>query len=198
MKTPKNKIMFLVSVTMLCVLTSLCGILICESNLPYMTKYSFSMLLLAALCFLLLLMIKFYERIAEHLNGNSMDKNNEEFYAVKNELEMLKAQKVQREVFTVNDTETLCKKCETVENFRNSFPYSIADDYVIYNIMRTELRVSEYSRWQLVGEFQGELWEYTLLRPDIQSFKEMLNLVAATSMPSEIEKLNIGEKLLWN
>ena len=97
-----------------------------------------------------------------------------------------------------SDTELLLKKCETLENFRNSFPYRIADGYILYNIMRIEIQVSGFSRWQLVGEFEGQLWEYTLLRPDTQSYKEMLSLAAATAEPAELKELNISEQLLWN
>lgn len=39
---------------------------------------------------------------------------------------------------------------------------------------------------------------YTLLRPDTQSYKEMFNLAAATSAPTELKELNISEQLLWN
>ena len=64
--------------------------------------------------------------------------------------------------------------------------------------MRTEIQVSNFSRWQVVGEYDNQLWEYTLLRPDTQSYKEMLSLVAATSVPAELEELNFSKQLLWN
>jgi len=64
--------------------------------------------------------------------------------------------------------------------------------------MRTEIQVSGYSRWQLVGEFDNQLWEYSLLRPDTQSYKEMLSLAAATSSPQELGELNVSGQLLWN
>ena len=47
MKTPKTKFLFLAAVPAVCVLAALSGVLVCESSLPYMTKYSFIMLLLA-------------------------------------------------------------------------------------------------------------------------------------------------------
>ena len=49
MKTSKTKILFLVSSVTLSAFASLCGVLVCESQLPYMTKYSFVMLLLIGL-----------------------------------------------------------------------------------------------------------------------------------------------------
>ncbi len=210
MKTPKIKIVFLIAIMALCVLTSLAGILICESKLPYMTKYSFSMFLIIGLCVLLVLMSNAYERITEHLNGDLLKKKNEALKESEQNLKSLRTQvdelkeKVstgsvgRQEEMPESNTEFLRKKCETIENFRNSFPYRIDDGYILYNIMRIEIQVSGFSRWQLVGEFEGQLWEYTLLRPDTQSYKEMLSLAAATTEPAELKELNISEQLLWN
>ena len=211
MKTPKNKILFLIAVPALCILASLSGVLVCESNLPYMTKYSFIMILLAGLCVLLVLMLNSYERISEQLNGNLLVKKEEELQAVKKELRTLRIQTdelkekisvpqpaAEKEPVTESGTELLRKKCEAIEKFRDSFPYRIADGYILYNIMRTEIQVSNFSRWQVGGEYDNQLWEYTLLRPDTQSYKEMLSLVAATSVPAELEELNFSKQLLWN
>lgn len=210
MKTPKTKILFISSVLSLCLLALLAGILTYESQLPYMTKYSFSMFLIAGLCVLIVLTSNAYERITERLNGDLLAKKEEalketeqklkELQAQTEELkERISAQPVRRQEETKeSDTELLRKKCETIEKFRSSFPYRIADGYILYNIMRTEIQVSGFSRWQLVGEFDGQLWEYTLLRPDTQSYKEMLSLAAATKAPAELSELNISEQLLWN
>ena len=210
MKTPKTKILFLVSVLSLYLLAVLAGILIQESRLPYMTKYSFSMFLIAGLCVLLILMANTYKRIAEHLNGNLLKKKDEALKENEEKLKKLQAQAEElkerisaspvrkQEKAPESDTELLRKKCETIEKFRSSFPYRITDGYILYNIMRTEIQVSSFSRWQLVGEFDGQLWEYTLLRPDTQSYKEMLSLAAATKAPAELSELNISEQLLWN
>lgn len=210
MKTPKTKILFLASVLSVCLLAVLAGILIQKSQLPYMTKYSFFMFLIAGLCALLILTSNAYERIAEHLSGNLLKKKDEELKEAKQRLKKLQAQAEElkervsalsvpkQEEASKSDTELLLKKCETLEKFRGSFPYRIADGYILYNIMRTEIQVSGFSRWQLVGEFDGQLWEYTLLRPDTQSYKEMLSLAAATEAPAELGELNISEQLLWN
>lgn len=214
MKTPKTKFLLLAAVPTLCVLAALSGVLVCESNLPYMTKYSFIMILLAGLCVLLVLMLNSYERISEQLKGNLLVKKEEELQTAKKELRELRIQadelKAKISAFRpetakpspssapVSETELLQKKCEAIENFRNSFPYKIADGYILYNIMRTELQVSGYSRWQVVGEYNNQLWEYTLLRPDTQSYKEMLSLAAATSAPAELEELDFSKQLLWN
>ena len=217
MKTPKHKILFLTAVTVLCVLATISGILICESDLPYMTKYSFIMILLAGLCAALILTMNTHERISEQLQGNLLAKKEEELETAKAkqqetekesrnlqfQLDELKAKlsAIRPETTTISpasETERLRKKCETIENFRNSFPHKISEGYILYNIMRTEIQVSNFSRWQIVGEYDNQLWEYTLLRPDTQSYKEMFNLAAATSAPTELKELNISEQLLWN
>ena len=221
MKTSKTKILFLVSSVTLSACASLCGVLVCESQLPYMTKYSFVMLLLIGVCVLLGLLANSFERLSEQLNGNLLTKKEEELQvageqlkAVQTQLqttkEQLLAQQKQTEYLKTqipasgkenpvsNEIDMMRKKCETIESFRNSFPYKIADGYILYNVIRTEIQVSGYSRWQLVGEYEGQLWEYTLLRPDTQSYKEMLSLAAATNAPAELEELNISDQLLWN
>ena len=91
----------------------------------------------------------------------------------------------------------LQQKCDAIENFRNSFPYKIAEGYVLYNIMRTDLQVGHASTWQIVGDYNGELWELSIVRPLSQTFKEMLALVAATAEPNQIALLNQGTSLLW-
>lgn len=93
--------------------------------------------------------------------------------------------------------DTLKKKCDAIENFRNSFPYKIADGYVLYNIMRTDLQVGHASTWQIVGGYHDQLWEVSIVRPLSQTFKEMLTLVAATQEPRQIETLNQSTSLLW-
>lgn len=64
-------------------LAALSGVLVCESSLPYMTKYSFIMLLLAGLCVLLVLMINSYEHVSEQLKGGLLVKKEEELEAAK-------------------------------------------------------------------------------------------------------------------
>lgn len=93
--------------------------------------------------------------------------------------------------------DNLRQKCEAIESFRNSFPYKIADGYVLYNIMRTDLQVGHASTWQIVGDYNGELWEVSIVRPLSQTYKEMLTLVAATTEPNQIASLNQSTSLLW-
>lgn len=93
--------------------------------------------------------------------------------------------------------DNLRQKCEAIETFRNSFPYKIVDGYVLYNIMRTDLQVGHASTWQIVGDYNGELWEVSIVRPLSQTYKEMLTLVAATAEPNQIASLNQSTSLLW-
>ena len=93
--------------------------------------------------------------------------------------------------------DNLRQKWEAIETFRNSFPYKIADGYVLYNIMRTDLQVGHASTWQIVGDYNGELWELSIVRPLSQTYKEMLTLVAATAEPNQIAALNQSTSLLW-
>ena len=85
----------------------------------------------------------------------------------------------------------------SIESFRNSFPYKIADGYILYNIMRINLQVGKASTWQIVGDFNGDLWECSIVRPHTQSYKELLTLVASTKEPTEVGALNQSETLLW-
>ena len=95
------------------------------------------------------------------------------------------------------DVSRLREKCNSIEYFRNSFPLNVSDEYTIYNIMRTDLQTGNYSTWQIVGVYREELWSYTLLRPDYQTFKEMLSLVSSTKEPEGLKSINLGEELLY-
>ena len=144
MKTPKTKFLFLAAVPAVCVLAALSGVLVCESSLPYMTKYSFIMLLLAGLCVLLVLMINSYEHVSEQLKGGLLVKKEEELEAakVKQQETDQKLQASQKELRALqfqldelkakisafrpetakgsapaSETELLRKKCEAIENF---------------------------------------------------------------------------------
>ena len=211
MKTPKTKTIFLISAAALCILTSVAGVLVYESRLPYMTKYSFIMISAAGLCALISVLLNACERITEQLSGNLLKAKETELQSAQKELSELKRQNEELKTMcsapkpcgvrpenAETDSDILRRKCETLEKFRSSFPYRIADGYILYNIIRTEIQVSSFSRWQIVGEYNGQLWECTMLRPDTQAYKEMLCLAAATTDPSELEELNISGQLLWN
>ena len=85
---------------------------------------------------------------------------------------------------------------EEIENYRSSFPYKVAEGYVIYNIIRLELTAT-YSKWLIVGIFEEELWSYPIMRPAEQKYKEMLRLVSSTKEPEDLKKLEQSENLFW-
>lgn len=122
-----------------------------------------------------------------------ISKLNKENEALKSQLSSLSNPKNE-----ISEQEKLRKKCDAIEAFRDSFPYKINNEYQIYNIVRTELCVSAYSKWKVVGLYNGNLWEYDLMRPDTQSHKELLCLVADTQTPEALEELNIANQLLYN
>ena len=100
------------------------------------------------------------------------------------------------EEFT-NDYATLKEKADALESFRNSFPMQLADDHIIYTIVRTELVIGKYSTWHIIGALGNELWDCCILRTDTQTYKEMLNLISATKNYNEISALNLGNTILW-
>lgn len=96
-----------------------------------------------------------------------------------------------------DDKNQLLLKCTALEDFRNSFPAKISESFTLYTIIRSELVTSAYSRWILVGEHNDNLWCCEVLRPDTQSYKEMLQLSKGTSSPGEIRELDMGKNLMW-
>lgn len=191
------------------------------------TKYSFTVLLLAIEAAVIAVLFTMQEHIIQRKDETAdqeksqqlseqekvMSEKEEELKAKeqtmaareqklreqRDELEELKLKVLEssRKEEAPSELEQLRRKCETLEKYRSSFPYPIAEGYVLYGVMRTELKVSAYSRWLLVGEINGQLWAYSLLRPDSQSHKEMLCLAAGTHAPKELEELDLSKQLLW-
>lgn len=89
------------------------------------------------------------------------------------------------------------RKCEVLEQFRNSFPLAIAPGHTVFNIIRTEIVPDKYSRWLIVGEFGGELWRASVIRRDMQTYGEMLTLISKTETPDGITELNEQNALPW-
>ena len=225
MKIPKNKIALLVSILAVSALAVFCGILVMTSDsFTPNTKYSFTVLLLAIEAAVIAALVTTQEHITrrkdettalEEIAGQEKamtaketelkDKSQavaareQNLKEQENELEELKLKVLEavRKEDVPSELEQLRRKCETLEKYRSSFPYTIAEGYVLYGVMRTELKVSAYSKWLLVGEIGGQLWAYSLLRPDTQSHKEMLCLAAGTHAPKELEELNLSKQLLW-
>ena len=225
MKIPKNKIALLVSILAVSALAVFCGILVMTSDsFTSNTKYSFTVLLLAIETAVIAVLFTMQEQLTQRkdnaaarkeiadqekavaeketeLKDKSMDvaAREQNLREQQNELVELKQLVLEaaRKEDAPSELEQLRRKCETLEKFRSSFPYTIAEGYVLFGVMRTELKVSSFSRWLLVGEIGGQLWAYSLLRPDTQSHKEMLCLAAGTHAPKELEELDLSKQLLW-
>ena len=225
MKIPKNKIALLVSILAVSALAVFCGILVMTSDsFTPNTKFSFTVLLLAIEAAVIAVLFTMQEQLTQRKDDAAARKeiaDQEKAVAEKetelkdksmavaareqnlreqqNELVELKQLVLEaaRKEDVPSELEQLRRKCETLEKFRSSFPYTIAEGYVLFGVMRTELKVSAFSRWLLVGEIGGQLWAYSLLRPDTQSHKEMLCLAAGTHAPKELEELDLSKQLLW-
>ena len=225
MKIPKNKIALLVSILAVSALAVFCGILVMTSDsFTPNTKYSFTVLLLAIEAAVIVVLFTMQEQLTQRKDDTAARKEiadqvktvaeketelKDKSMAVAAREEKLKEQKEKfvelkqkvlaaaRKEDAPSELEQLRRKCETLEKFRSSFPYTIAEGYVLFGVMRTELKVSAFSRWLLVGEIGGQLWAYSLLRPDTQSHKEMLCLAAGTHAPKELEELDLSKQLLW-
>ena len=225
MKIPKNKIALLVSILAVSGLAVFCGILVMTSDsFTPNTKYSFTVLLLAIEAAVIVVLFTMQEQLIQRKDDAAARKEiaDQEKAVAERETELKDKSKAvavreeklkeQQEEFVelkqkvlaaarkedaLSELEQLRRKCETLEKFRSSFPYTIAEGYVLFGVMRTELKVSAFSRWLLVGEIGGQLWAYSLLRPDTQSHKEMLCLAAGTHAPKELEELDLSKQLLW-
>ena len=225
MKIPKNKIALLVSILAVSALAVFCGILVMTSDsFTTTTKYSFTVLLLAIEAAVIVVLFTMQEQLIQRKDDAAARKEiaDQEKAVAERETELKdkskavavreeKLKEQQEEVVelkqkvlaaarkedALSELEQLRRKCETLEKFRSSFPYTIAEGYVLFGVMRTELKVSAFSRWLLVGEIGGQLWAYSLLRPDTQSHKEMLCLAAGTHAPKELEELDLSKQLLW-
>ena len=225
MKIPKNKIALLVSILAVSALAVFCGILVMTSDsFTPNTKYSFTVLLLAIETAVIAVLFTMQEQLTQRKDNAAARKEiadqekavaeketelKDKTKAVAAREEKLKEQQEEfvelkqkvlaaaRKEDAPSELEQLRRKCETLEKFRSSFPYTIAEGYVLFGVMRTELKVSAFSRWLLVGEIGGQLWAYSLLRPDTQSHKEMLCLAAGTHAPKELEELDLSKQLLW-
>ena len=225
MKIPKNKIALLVSILAVSALAVFCGILVMTSDsFTPNTKYSFTVLLLAIEAAVIVVLFTMQEQLIQRKDDAAARKEiaDQEKTVAERETELKDKSKAvavreeklkeQQEEFVelkqkvlaaarkedaLSELEQLRRKCETLEKFRSSFPYTIAEGYVLFGVMRTELKVSAFSRWLLVGEIGGQLWAYSLLRPDTQSHKEILCLAAGTHAPKELEELDLSKQLLW-
>lgn len=76
-----------------------------------------------------------------------------------------------------------------------ALPLVISDTYQVYALIKTEVAVSHYSRWKIVGRYADNLFELEVIRPDNQLFSEMVQLTAATANAQALESLSLHEEL---
>ena len=205
MNSKENRTLYLFLIAVINVFSIIAGIYIGMSEVLVNSKYGFITIIFMVACFADCLLMKYRdERIGEayrkRLDSAEADarKYKDRVLEIAEERDNLNAG---LEYYTSGaikeEYDFLKQKCEMIEGFRNSFPCKIADGYILYNIMRTNLQVGRSSTWQIVGDYHGDLWEVSIVRPHTQSYKEMLTLVAATAEPNQITGLNQSETLLW-
>lgn len=201
MEPKKQNQTSIIAAVVIAVLALLCAILACLSSMPNGIKCRAALLIIAASGAVIAALMK------PRAGGAEL----RELYEIRTKLQQTEtelrksrqnADALQQQLTQVSrafpaDTALLQEKCEAIEAFRNSFPYRISDTYVIFAVLRTELVPSSHSRWQIVGQIDNDLWEYSLLRPDTQSYKKMLCLVGSTKAPNKLKELNQSDTLLW-
>ena len=200
-----HKLLYLFVIGMITALAIIAGIFIGLSDILINSRYGFIVLIFSAAAVAVCAVMNYRD---SHLSAayfdqfteakEKADKYRDRVLAIAEERDSLKEQLEYYTSGAVKDEyEALKTKCETIEAFRNSFPYRIADGYILYNMMRTHLQAGKASTWQIVGDYNGELWECSIVRPHTQSYKELLTLVASTHEPNEVGELNQSETLLW-
>lgn len=201
----ENKTLYLFVIGIITALSLIAGIFVGTSDILINSRYGFVVIICAAATVAVCSIVGYRDK---RLN----DAYYKQFANAKEEADKYKKRMIegieerdalaeQLEYYTSGaikeEYETLKNKCEAIESFRNSFPYRITDGYILYNIMRTNLQVGKASTWQIVGDYNGDLWECSIVRPHTQSYKELLTLVASTKEPNEVGALNQSETLLW-
>lgn len=201
----QNKTLYLFVIGIITALSLVAGIFVGTSDILINSRYGFIVIIFsaatAAVCSIVCyrddrLNDSYFKQITTVKEESEKYKERmmeiaEERDSVKSQLEYYTSGTVKEEY------EALKNKCEAIESFRNSFPYKIADGYVLYNIMRTDLQVGRTSTWQIVGDYNGDLWECSIVRPHTQSYKELLTLAVSTKEPTEVGALNQSDTLLW-
>lgn len=201
----QNKTLYLFVIGIITALSLVAGIFVGTSDILINSRYGFIVIIFSAATAAVCSIVCYRD---DRLNDSYF----KQFTTVKEESEKYKERmmeiaeerdsvKSQLEYYTSGtvkeEYEALKNKCEAIESFRNSFPYKIADGYVLYNIMRTDLQVGRTSTWQIVGDYNGNLWECSIVRPHTQSYKELLTLATSTKEPTEVGALNQSDTLLW-
>lgn len=201
----ENKPLYLFVIGIITALSLIASIFVGNSDILINSRYGFVVIICATATFAVCSIVgyrdkrlndAYFKRFTDA--SEEANKYKQRMMDVAEERDSLKSQLEYYTSGAVKDEyETLKNKCDAIEAFRNSFPYKITDGYILYNIMRTNLQVGKASTWQIVGDYNGDLWECSIVRPHTQSYKELLTLVASTKEPNEISTLNQSETLLW-
>jgi len=203
MKTPKLSILAIITAIAVNIISTLCGIFIwqCDDMLPT-SKYSFTCIILGVVGVSVYFFIRLLQSNEANKNLSIIEKKDELINTLSKQIadkdsriSELVAEVVSKKDLP-EDIKNLQSKCEALDNYRSSFPYKVAEGYVIYNIIRLELTAT-YSKWLIVGIFEEELWSYPIMRPAEQKYKEMLRLVSSTKEPEDLKELEQSENLFW-
>ena len=203
MKTPKLSILAIITAIAVNIISTLCGIFVwqCDDMLPT-SKYSFTCIILGVVGVSVYFFIRLLQSNEANKNLSIIEKKDELINTLSKQIadKDSRISELVTEVISKKDLpediKNLQRKCEALENYRSSFPYKVAEGYVIYNIIRLELTAT-YSKWLIVGIFEEELWSYPIMRPAEQKYKEMLRLVSSTKEPEDLKELEQSENLFW-
>ena len=203
MKTPKLSILAIITAIAVNIISTLCGIFVwqCDDMLPT-SKYSFTCIILGVVGVSVYFFIRLLQSNEANKNLSIIEKKDELINTLSKQIadKDSRISELVAEVISKKDLpediKNLQSKCEALENYRSSFPYKVAEGYVIYNIIRLELTAT-YSKWLIVGIFEEELWSYPIMRPAEQKYKEMLRLVSSTKEPEDLKELEQRENLFW-
>lgn len=185
MKIPKNKNRSYWFPSAVSALAVFCGILVMTSDsFTSNTKYSFTVLLLAIEAAVIVVLFTMQEQLTQRKDNAAARKEiaDQEKAVAERETELKDKSKAvaareeklkeQQEEFVElkqkvlaaarkenapSELEQLRRKCETLEKFRSSFPYTIAEGYVLFGVMRTELKVSGIQPVAAGGGDRGQL-----------------------------------------
>lgn len=205
MNNKENRMLFLFLMVVINVFALIAGIYIGMSQILINSRYGFITIIFTVAGIADYFLMKYRDHrisdnVAKQLVAAEADakKYKDRMIEIAAERDKLSAElEAHNKVAVKEEYDALKQKCDTIEAFRNSFPYKIAEGYVLFNIMRTNLQVGKASTWQIVGDFAGDLWEVSIVRPHTQTYKEMLTLVAATTEPNKVAELNQSDTLLW-
>ena len=143
MKTPKLSILAIITAIAVNIISTLCGTFIwqCDDMLPT-SKYSFTCIILGVVGVSVYFFIRLLQSNEANKNLSIIEKKDELINTLSKQIadkdsriSELVAEVVSKKDLP-EDIKNLQSKCEALENYRSSFPYKVAEGYVIYNIIR--------------------------------------------------------------